>query len=78
MDAYPIPHMDEVIDQLGKAKYSSTLNLWQVPVDLNAQHILHHLVYTMPFGLSGAPATFQCMMDQVTKERDGRVCSGVS
>jgi len=36
MDAYPIPQVDDILDQVGQAKYLSTLDLtkgyWQVPV----------------------------------------------
>ena len=36
MDAYPMPRMEEIVDQEGQAKYITTLDLakgyWQVPV----------------------------------------------
>lgn len=36
VDAYPMPRTDDLIDQLGKAKYITTLDLargyWQVPM----------------------------------------------
>ena len=65
---------EELIDSLGKAKYLSTLDLakgyWQVPV---AEEDQPTTAFTtpfglfefkrMPFGLKGAPATFQRMMD---------------
>ncbi len=73
-DAYPMPRIDELIDRLGGAKYISTLDLtrgyWQVPV---APECYDKTAFTtpfglfnftvMPFGLQGAPATFQRMMD---------------
>jgi len=76
VDAYPMPRIDELIDQLGKAQYLSTLDLtkgyWQVPVSADAQQ---KTAFTtpfglfefkrMPFGLQGAPATFQRMMDKL-------------
>jgi len=75
-DAYPMPRIDELIDQLGKAQYLSTLDLtkgyWQVPVSADAQQ---KTAFTtpfglfefkrMPFGLQGAPVTFQRMMDKL-------------
>ena len=75
-DAYPTPRMDDLVDQLGGTKYISTLDLtrgyWQVPV---AQHAQHKTAFAtpfglyqftrMPFGLQGAPATFQRMMDKL-------------
>ena len=65
--------VDQLIDRLGNAKYISTLDLtrgyWQVPV---AQDLQDKTAFTipfglfnftvMPFGLHGAPATFQHMM----------------
>ena len=75
-DAYPMPRIDELIDELGRARYLSTLDLtkgyWQVPVSTDAQR---KTAFTtpfglfqfrrMPFGLQGAPATFQRMMDKL-------------
>ena len=65
-DAYPIPHIVELIDRLGGTKYILTLDLrrgyWQVPVapELSQPHLDYS---TLPFGLQGAPVTFQRMMD---------------
>ena len=72
MDAYPMPRIDEVIDRLGAATFISTMNLnskflcWWKPKP--RLHLLHHLVCVMPFGLQGAPATFQRIMDKVIKD----------
>ena len=74
MDAYPMPRVDDLIDRLGDAKFITTLDLsrgyWQVPVceedqDKTAFVTSYGLFQfrVMPFGLQGAPATFQCMMD---------------
>ena len=74
VDAYPMPRADELIDQLGKAKYITTLDLargyWQVPMSdqdkgktaFTTPKGLYQF-NVMPFGLSGASATFQRMMD---------------
>ena len=75
-DAYPMPRIDELIDQLGQAMYVTTLDLtqgyWQVPVAEKAREktafVAPFGLYQfrmMPFGLQGAPATFQRMMDQL-------------
>ena len=75
-DAYPMPRIEDMIDQLGKAKYLTTLDLtkgyWQVPV---AKRDRPKTAFTtpfglfqflrMPFGLKGAPATFQRMIDHL-------------
>ena len=75
-DAYPMPRIEDMIDQLGKAKYLTTLDLtkgyWQVPV---AKRDRPKTVFTtpfglfqflrMPFGLTGVLATFQRMIDHL-------------
>ena len=75
-DAYPMPCVDDMINALGKAKYITTLDLargyWQVPVQEESR--TRTAIATpyglfqfrvMPFGLHGAPATFQRIMDQL-------------
>ena len=77
-DAYPMPRIDELIDRLAGAKYVSTFDLtrgyWQVPVAPESQSktafttsfgLFNFTV--MPFGLHGAPATFQRMMDNLLR-----------
>ena len=43
-DAYPMPRIDDMIDQLGKASFITTLDLtrgyWQVPVANNDRQLL--------------------------------------
>ena len=74
VDPHPMPRIDELIDMLGQAVHISTLDLtkwyWQVPVVETDQP---KTAFTTPFGLfqfrrtsfglQGAPATFQRMMD---------------
>ncbi len=73
-DGYPMPRVDELLDRLGRARYISTLDLtkgyWQVPLSESAKPKTafstpsgHWQYRTLPFGLHGAPATFQRMMD---------------
>ncbi|XP_064419124.1 G-protein coupled receptor family C group 6 member A-like [Latimeria chalumnae] len=73
-----MPQVDELIERLGKAKYLPTLDLtkdyWQLPLTETAKEktifsTLEGLYqYTvMPFGLHGAPATFQRLMDRVLR-----------
>lgn len=75
MDAYPMPRIDDVIDHLGQAKFISTMDLtrgyWQVPLDQESRAKSAFATpyglfqfNVMPFGLQGAPATFQRLMDR--------------
>ena len=74
-DAYPMPRIDDILDELGQPKYITTLDLakgyWQVPV--NPQDHVKTAFSSllglfqfkrMPFGLSGAPGTFQRLIDE--------------
>ncbi|MGH0158407.1 UNVERIFIED_CONTAM: hypothetical protein FKN15_035412 [Acipenser sinensis] len=75
-DAYLMPRVDELLDRLGTAQLISTLDLtkgyWQIPLTQSSREKtafstpdgLFHF-WTMPFGLHGALATFQRLMDQV-------------
>ena len=78
MDAYPMPRVDELIDHVGRAKFILTLDLtrgyWQVPVATDDRPKTAFTTpfglfqfNVMPFGLQGAPATFQRLMDQVIR-----------
>ena len=78
-NAYPMPRIDDLIDQLGRAQFLSTLDLtrgyWQVPMGKASCHKTAFVTpagqfqfTVMPFGLSGAPSTFQRMMDLLTKD----------
>uniref|UniRef100_A0A3B5QLU2 Gypsy retrotransposon integrase-like protein 1 n=1 Tax=Xiphophorus maculatus TaxID=8083 RepID=A0A3B5QLU2_XIPMA len=75
-DSYPLPRMDDCIDQIGNAKFISKIDLlkgyWQVPLTKRAQEIAAFITPTglysynvMPFGLKNAPATFQRLMNKV-------------
>ena len=75
-DAYPLPNITEILDQLGVAKYFRVLDLasgfHQIEVELADRHKTafstpfgHYQFSRMPFGLNDAPATFQRLMDRV-------------
>ena len=74
--SFPLPRIDELLDQCGKSKYFSTIDLasgfWQIRMHTTAQEktafITHRGLYefrVMPFGLTNAPAVFQRLMQQV-------------
>ena len=76
IDAYPLPRIEDILDAIGQSKFITTLDLakgyWQVPVSVDDQDKtafvspLDLFRFTaMPFGLCGAPATFQRLMDSV-------------
>ena len=76
VDTYPLPRIDDLLDQLGKSKYFSTLDLasgyWQIPVHPDSQEKTAFVTTrglfefrVMPFGLRNAPAVFQRLMERV-------------
>jgi len=81
-DAYPLPNITEILDQLGSAKYFSTFDLasgfHQIPMHASdAQKTAfstphgHYQFNQMPFELKNAPVTFQRLMDQVLSGLQG-------
>ena len=77
-DAYPIPLVDEVQDQLSGSTIFSTLDLrcgyWQMPVHESDQQktpgpgLGLFEFKRMPFGLSNAPSSFQRMMNKLFRD----------
>ena len=80
-NAYPLPLPDEVQDHLaGSTVFTTTLDLqsgyWQLPMARDDQvktafcpglKMGLYQFCRMPFGLTGAPASFQCLMDSVLR-----------
>ena len=75
-DAYPMPRVEDIIDRIGRSQFISTMDLtrgyWQVPVAVEDKPKTAFVTpfglfqyNVMPFGLKGAPATFQRLMDRV-------------
>ena len=75
-DTFPLPRVDDLLDQLGETRYFSTLDLaagyWQIKIGPDSQaktaFVTHQGLYefrVMPFGLTNAPSVFQRLMQKV-------------
>lgn len=73
-DKFPLPRIDDILDNLGKAKYFSILDLHagfhQIPIDEKDRHITAFSTdngafqwRVLPFGLNIAPNSFSRMMN---------------
>ena len=84
-DAYPLPRIDETIDNLTGSKFFTTLDLlsgyWQVGLTEAARQksafVTRSGLYlwnVMPFGLCNAPATFERLMETVLRGLQWETC----
>ena len=75
-DSYPLPRIEDLLDQLGQAAYFSSIDLasgfWQIRMHPDSQEKTAFTTQqglfefrVMPFGLTNAPAVFQHLMQQV-------------
>ena len=79
LDAYPLPRADVCLDELAGSRYFSCMDLvsgyWQLEMDESSIPKTafsipgggHYEFLKLPFGLCGAPGSFQSVMDLVTR-----------
>lgn len=81
-DAYPLPRVEDCIDQVGRARFITKVDLakgyWQIGLTERAKEISSFVALgqtfrcnVMPFGMKNAPATFQRLMNQLTSDIPG-------
>ena len=82
---YPLPLIDNVLDQLRGHKYFAIIDLksgyWQCPLTKKAMRYLATITscgifkwFVVPFGAKNAPAYFQRIMNIVLSEGIGKFC----
>lgn len=76
-DAYPLPHIDSILNRLRDARYLSSIDLrkafWQIPLEQSSQEKTAFCVpgmglfefVVMPFGLSNSPQMLQRTMERI-------------
>lgn len=85
VDVYPLPLINETLEQLGRSRYFTTLDLasgyHQISVAEKDREKTaftteggHYEYRRMAFGLAGAPATFQKLMDCLLSRLKGVEC----
>lgn len=84
-DKYPLPRIEEILDNLGKSCYFTTIDMAKAfhQIEMDPESIEKtaftvnngHFEYVrMPYGLKNGPSTFQRCMDNVLKEYLHKFC----
>lgn len=84
-DRYPLPNITEILDKLGKCQYFTTLDLASGfhQIQMNEEDKCKTAFSTprglyeynrLPFGLKGAPPTFQRVMDNILRGVQNEKC----
>ena len=84
-DVYPLPRVDDILGRLTGARYFTSLDLqkgfWQLPVTKEHREKTAFVTpdglfefLCMPFGLCGAPPSFQRLMDKVLSGLKWKEC----
>ena len=89
-DSFPVPRMDDCIDNIGQAKYVTKFDLlkgpWQIPLMDRAKKISAFVTpdglnqyKVMPFGMKNSPATFQRQINIIVMGLDNcKACIDVA
>jgi hypothetical protein len=84
-DKYPLPRIEDILDQLGRAKFFSVLDLQsgfhQIPIEKNSRDITSFSTEkgafrwkVLPFGLNVSPNSFSRMMNLAFSGLDPQTC----
>jgi transposase InsO family protein len=81
-DCFPLPHIDDCVQRVGDSKFVTKVDLlkgyWQVPLTERAKEISAFITPSglyqykvMPFGTKNSSATFQRLMNHITRNLAG-------
>ena len=84
-DSYALPRIDHALDALNGTKFFSCMNLmsgfWQVEMESESREHTAFVTYgglneflVLPFGLTGAPSTYQRLMECVLRNLTYKIC----